>query len=175
SKPIVTLTPEQFVLGQYRVSGVTATGFTIETSEVQQTPITFAWHAFAKVGLGFETASAVGSDSSASPAVADTEPPLITLYGNNPATITVGSSYVDLGAHVTDNVSQNMNLLVTDDQIVTSVPGTYEVKYNAQDAAGNAAVEVIRTVQVVSDEPAPAPAQEPVASSTPPASETNPS
>ena len=42
--------------------------------------------------------------SSSSPdAAGSTTPPTITLNGNNPATITVGSSYEDLGAIVTDN------------------------------------------------------------------------
>jgi nicotinamidase-related amidase len=78
----------------------------------------------------------------------DTTPPVITVMGNNPATVEVGSSYADLGATVTDNVSHNIGVVTVGDQINTSAPGTYTVTYTATDAAGNSSVST-RTVNIV--------------------------
>jgi hypothetical protein len=76
-----------------------------------------------------------GSATSTTPT--DTEPPVITVNGNNPARIEKGSHYVDLGASVSDNVSQNLGIIVEGDQIDTAIVGTYYVKYSATDQAGN--------------------------------------
>jgi hypothetical protein len=67
----------------------------------------------------------------------DTEAPVITLIGNNPATIDVGTSYVDLGATVTDNVNLNLGIQVEGEQIDTTVPGMHTIIYSATDQAGN--------------------------------------
>ena len=113
--------------------------------------------------------------------VADTEPPVITLSGNNPATINIGDTYSDRGATVTDNVDQNLGYKVSLDggiemdvsglTIDTSVAGTHEILFSATDNAGNTGT-AMRTVNVVdpnaavstppSEEPAPEPSSEPV-------------
>jgi len=86
---------------------------------------------------------------------ADTEPPTITLNGNNPAHINVGDSYTDLGATVSDNVDQNLGykIFVNGSEVQsvtldTSTPATYAIDYSAVDASGNAATST-RTVDVV--------------------------
>jgi len=119
-----------------------------------------------------ETAPSPAPDAGTTPtetSPADTQPPTISVNGNNPATVEKNASYLDLGATVTDNVSQNIGYQTTGDQIDTSVPGTYTVTYTATDVAGNTA-SATRTV-VVTDpaavvepapEPTPAPAPEPV-------------
>ena len=81
--------------------------------------------------------------------MSDVEPPVITMNGNNPATVDKGSTYSDLGALITDNVDYNLSIQVTGDQIDTSVVGVHEVRYNAVDNSGNHAVEQVRTVNVV--------------------------
>ncbi len=103
---------------------------------------------------------------------ADTQPPTISVNGNNPSTIDKNASYLDLGATVTDNVSQNIGYQTVGDQIDTAVPGTYTVTYTATDVAGNTATAT-RTV-VVTDpaapvEPpaAPAPEEAPVSDPAP--------
>ena len=67
----------------------------------------------------------------------DTEAPIITLLGNNPAVINVGSTYVDLGATVTDNVDQNLGYQINPESIDTSTATTYTILFTATDSAGN--------------------------------------
>ena len=78
----------------------------------------------------------------------DTVAPVITLLGANPLVINVGSSFVDPGASVSDNVDSTRNINGTG-SVNTNVAGSYTVSYNAVDAAGNAATTVTRTVNVV--------------------------
>jgi hypothetical protein len=66
----------------------------------------------------------------------DLIPPVITITGANPAKITKGSVYVDLGATVDDNVNHNLGITATGD-VNTSVVGTYPIVYSATDQAGN--------------------------------------
>lgn len=44
--------------------------------------------------------------------------------------------------------------MVNTSQIHTSIPGTYSVTYNVVDSSGNAAMEVVRTILVVTIPPA---------------------
>jgi hypothetical protein len=97
----------------------------------------------------------------------DTVAPEISLMGNNPAQIFVGSSYIDLGATVTDMginllnpsgplvLNTNLGLQytvngvsVTDISIDTSTTTTHTVVFSAVDMAGNWAYAT-RTVDVV--------------------------
>ncbi len=85
------------------------------------------------------TTPSSSSASSTPTAPADTEPPVITVTGNNPARIQINSSYIDLGATVTDNVDANLTATVSGDQIDTTVAGTSTVMYVAADLSGNTA------------------------------------
>jgi hypothetical protein len=85
----------------------------------------------------------------------DTTAPAITLIGNATVNVANGVIYTDEGATVTDNLDTGLKATVTYTKdgasvelINTAVAGTYVVHYNASDAAGNAAIEVIRTVIV---------------------------
>ncbi len=80
----------------------------------------------------------------------DTTPPVITLKGDNPYTLCVNTQYIDPGATASDNTDGDLtaNILVTNN-IVAGVTGQYYVRYNVSDKAGNAAVEVVRTVNVI--------------------------
>ena len=85
------------------------------------------------------------------------EAPVITVNGNNPATIEVGTAYTDLGATVADNVSNNIGITARVDDgewgeigsltLDTSSPATHIVYYRATDAAGNTGT-ASRTVNV---------------------------
>ncbi len=77
--------------------------------------------------------------------------PVITLNGNSPITIVAGNAYTELGANASDNVDGNIsaNIAVNSSNVNTNTPGSYVVRYNVSDAAGNAACEVIRVVNVV--------------------------
>ncbi|MFA6270225.1 MAG: Ig-like domain-containing protein [Candidatus Paceibacterota bacterium] len=80
----------------------------------------------------------------------DTTAPVITLNGSSPMNMTIGQTYTEPGATATDNVDASVSVTVGGDNVDTSVVGTYEVTYNAVDAAGNHATQVVRTV-VISD------------------------
>jgi hypothetical protein len=77
----------------------------------------------------------------------DTTAPVITLIGANPLLIANGGTYTDPGASVTDNVDATRTIYGTG-TVNTAVAGDYTVTYNATDAAGNAAIAVLRTVRV---------------------------
>ncbi|WP_299216161.1 immunoglobulin-like domain-containing protein [uncultured Aquimarina sp.] len=76
--------------------------------------------------------------------VVDTTAPVITLSGDNPQTIELGSGYMELGATTDDGSAVVINTSAFVDAV-----GSYSVTYNAIDASGNSAIEVIRTVNVV--------------------------
>ncbi|GAB4154156.1 MAG: hypothetical protein Tsb0033_01750 [Winogradskyella sp.] len=87
----------------------------------------------------------------------DTEAPVITLNGASTIDLELGDTYTELGATATDNVDGNLtsSIIVGGDNVNTSLVGSYVVTYNVSDAAGNAATEVIRTVNVNPDVTAP--------------------
>jgi hypothetical protein len=113
-----------------------------------------------------------GGGTASSAGTADTEPPVITISGNNPAMIGVGGTYADLGASVTDNVDQNIGIHTLVDgvemvavQIDTSAAGTHTIEYKATDQAGNVGAAT-RAVEVA--DPASAPVVPPPDETTPP-------
>ena len=80
----------------------------------------------------------------------DNTSPIITLLGESVVTVEVGSNYVDAGATATDDVDGDLTAsIITSSGVDISTVGTYLVTYNVSDTAGNAATEVIRTVNVV--------------------------
>ncbi len=90
----------------------------------------------------------------------DTSSPVITIAGDNPAVITVGTSYLDLGATVKDtnadgSINNNLGLHFSVDGvdvqsvfINTTATSTQEVVYSAVDGAGNWGYAT-RTVEVI--------------------------
>jgi hypothetical protein len=75
-------------------------------------------------------------------------PPVITIKGDNPATVTEGETYEDQGATATDDVDGNLNNAIeTDSDVNTAVIGNYTVTYSVTDSAGNTATAT-RTVTV---------------------------
>ncbi|MDP3785002.1 MAG: DUF5011 domain-containing protein [bacterium] len=84
------------------------------------------------------------------PPPSDTEPPVITILGNNPATIGVGATYSDMGVTVTDNIDQNLGYTASLNggpafsqgaglSLDTSTTTTHTILYSATDQAGNTA------------------------------------
>jgi hypothetical protein len=82
------------------------------------------------------------------PSNADTTKPVIRLNGDSTITLEVKSAFNDPLATVSDNKDINVNL-ITSGVVNTGVVGTYTLRYNAIDNAGNRAEEVVRTVRVV--------------------------
>lgn len=106
----------------------------------------------ATVGAGVFT-DALGTPNLASNTLsrtADFTPPLITLLGNSPISIECGTPYVDAGATAADGVDGVItSSIVIVDSVNEFVLGSYFVTYDVVDAAGNAAVQVVRIVNVV--------------------------
>jgi len=81
----------------------------------------------------------------------DTTPPVITLVGDPVISIVLGSTYTDAGATAMDNFDEDISdqIVVSGDAVNTSVEGQYIINYDVSDAAGNAAITVTRTVNVI--------------------------
>ncbi|WP_336774507.1 S-layer homology domain-containing protein [Paenibacillus sp. MMO-58] len=78
----------------------------------------------------------------------DKTAPVIVLNGNDTVIVYNGSTYTEQGAKVKD-ANPAAPLATVTGTVNTTALGTYALHYNAVDLAGNQAVEVIRTVNVV--------------------------
>ena len=96
------------------------------------------------VALGVVIFDNISEDSSTPP---DTAFPVITILGDNPATVELGSTYTDAGA-----TSDGGETVSSSGSVDTNTVGTYTITYSASDAAGNTST-VTRTVNVVDTTP----------------------
>jgi hypothetical protein len=94
------------------------------------------------------TTTTTTTPSTGSGPSADTIPPVITLTGETIINLNVGDVYTESGATALDDVDGSVAVVITGN-VDTAVVGTYTVQYNAVDTAGNSAVEVTRTINVV--------------------------
>jgi hypothetical protein len=79
----------------------------------------------------------------------DNVAPELTLLGEVQITIDQRTIYVDAGASATDNVDGDLTgKIEVSGEVDASTAGTYTLKYDVSDAAGNAAESVSRTVVV---------------------------
>ena len=133
--------------------------------------------AAAAVGFsGNESGDGSGS-SGQNQDVADTEPPTITIIGNNPAEIETGSVYADLGATAKSPGGEDLSIktFVNDVEMATvsidtSTSTTYIIKYEAIDQAGNVGSAERTVIVGTPEEEIPAeesPVEEPPAEETP--------
>lgn len=112
-----------------------------------------------RVGQNTVTYAVTDSDGNTASAtrivrVVDSEPPVITLIGANPAKRTVGRTYSDPGATAFDDVDGDLtSTIAVESTVDTSTVGEYTVTYRVSDASGNAAAPAVRIVQIVDDEP----------------------
>ncbi len=89
------------------------------------------------------------------PFLIDLTAPVITLNGAAALTVECGSVFADPGAVANDTAAGDLSTrMVVTGSVNTAVTGTYALRYNVSDPAGNAAAEVTRTVEV-SDTQAP--------------------
>ena len=91
----------------------------------------------------------------------DVTVPTITLLGDSAQSYEMGTAYVDAGATAADNidgditsqivltVSNSSGATLSSVDILT--PDTYTLTYSVEDATGNAAVSVIRIVEITPD------------------------
>ncbi|MCH2060304.1 MAG: DUF5011 domain-containing protein, partial [Verrucomicrobiales bacterium] len=84
--------------------------------------------------------------------VVDTTPPVIKRNGSKTIYVEANreGTYTDQGATCSDSLDGRIDAAVeiSGDVVNLARPGTYVIRYNCQDAAGNEATEVIRTVHV---------------------------
>jgi len=82
--------------------------------------------------------------------VVDTTKPVIQLIGAAELTVEGGAVFTDPGAAATDNYDGDITAhIVVTGSVNTAAVGAYLLTYNVSDAAGNAAIPVVRTVHVV--------------------------
>ncbi len=117
---------------QWFVNGLPVTGATNQSYTING--VFGAGNTFA---VKVVVTNAYGSASnSATLAVVDTTPPVITILGSNPITIPSGVAYVDAGATANDSCAGTVAVRVAN-PVNTSMPGTYFVTYTADDGNGN--------------------------------------
>ncbi|MGJ8639704.1 MAG: beta strand repeat-containing protein [Opitutaceae bacterium] len=82
----------------------------------------------------------------------DTTPPVLTLNGDATVTVVVGDDWIDPSASGTDNFDLNISVIRGSGgrKILTAIPSTIQLTYDATDAAGNAAQQITRTLIVLS-------------------------
>ena len=150
--PVITITgdnPATVELGEaYTDAGATATDLDTVSVTVSGT---------VDVGVvGSYTKTYTATDASGNTATAtrtvnvvDTTAPVVTVTGDNPATVELGATYTDAGATATDASDPNLtDSLVTTGTVDTNTVGTYTITYTSTDASGNAGTAT-RTVNVV--------------------------
>ncbi|MDP3935340.1 MAG: DUF5011 domain-containing protein, partial [Candidatus Giovannonibacteria bacterium] len=107
-------------------------------------------------GIANVQSSVLNTSASTTP---DTIPPTITILGNNPSVVEVGTSWADPGVTITDNVDQNLGYTASLNggpalsqgaglELDTSTTTTHTILYTATDSAGNTATTT-RIVNVV--------------------------
>ena len=74
--------------------------------------------------------------------------PVISMNGVSPVTVECGATYTDAGATANDNCDGALVPVVVN-TVNAAVVGNYTVTYTASDSSGNAAVPVVRQVNVV--------------------------
>ncbi|PIZ86321.1 hypothetical protein COX94_00470, partial [Candidatus Nomurabacteria bacterium CG_4_10_14_0_2_um_filter_33_9] len=77
----------------------------------------------------------------------DIIPPVITILGDNPLSITKGDSYIELGADSLDEKDGNISVIISGN-VDTSVVGSYDMTYTSTDNSGNIST-AIRVVNVL--------------------------
>lgn len=129
-------------------ANIIITGLPVNTTTIGAKTITYTvTDRSGNTGTATRTVNVTGVDAVA---------PVITLLGTSPVSVTRGTVYTDAGATALDDVDGNITAnIVTVNPVNAAVIGTYTVTYNVLDAAGNAAVQVTRTVNVVADATAP--------------------
>ncbi len=130
---------------------------------------TYHYRLFSYNGSGDSAYSNSVSATTQSQTVSDTVVPILSLLGDNPQSIVIGSSYIELGANASDNVDGDIsgNIVIDAALVNTSVAGSYSVSYNVTDAAGNMAIEGNRVVNVIASPSEEESAEESISNITP--------
>ncbi|MCC6794132.1 MAG: SBBP repeat-containing protein [Candidatus Hydrogenedentes bacterium] len=87
--------------------------------------------------------------------VYDSQPPTILLIGASYVQVNLNDPYTDAGATASDTIDGDVtgDLVIDTSNVDTGVVGVYTVTFNVSDAAGNAAPQATRTVEVINGTP----------------------
>ncbi|MBW5445776.1 DUF5011 domain-containing protein [Cohnella sp. CFH 77786] len=124
-------------------TGVPTSGWTSFASgaTLKQSAVDGDWYLHIRAG---DTAGNIG-DKVSNRFRLDNTAPVITLIGSSSMHMTAGGTYTEEGATATDTGGSGVAGPVA---VNAKAPGTYTLRYNVSDLAGNTAVEVTRTVTV---------------------------
>ncbi|MCP3973464.1 MAG: DUF5011 domain-containing protein, partial [bacterium] len=107
---------------------------------------TLSGEAWTITAVGTDPFEYVATDSTT--ITVDRIAPVITLIGESTMTLELNDPWSDPGATATDNHDPTVTVAVAGDTLVTTTLGIHTITYDATDAAGNAALQVTRTVTV---------------------------
>ncbi len=147
--PVITVAgtnPVTIELGDtYADEGATADGG--ETVTSSGTVDTFTVGSYT---ITYSATDAAGNTGTATRTVnvQDTTAPVITVSGDNPASVDLNTTYTDAGASATD-LSGEITV-ISSGTVDTSIVGTYTITYSATDESGNTATA---TREVIVEEP----------------------
>ena len=140
-----------YSLGHQGVPFSCSKAFSATIGTVSSEEGTNTWTVYAQDKYGNLGSDSVTFTVDTSSAVIDNVDPTITILGDNPLTMQVGTEYVEYGATALDNVDGNLTSeIVITNNVNPSVVGDYTVEYSVEDSSGNTATET-RTVYVVED------------------------
>jgi len=153
TKVFVTFNSE--LTGSWWVSDKTAGSFRVVLSAPQAADVSFDYFLVQTEGQ-LATSTPSGAPSVSQSNGPDTVAPVITLLGDNPVHLAVGTPFTDPGITVTDNADGTVPHItfvngieqeVNTSTINSASPTTYIITYKATDAAGNVAT-ALRSVIV---------------------------
>jgi hypothetical protein len=147
--PVITVTgsnPVTIELGDsYADEGATSNGG--ETVTSSGTVDTFTVGSYTIIYSATDAAGNTGT-ATRTVNVKDTTVPVITVSGDNPASVDLDATYTDAGASATD-LSGDITV-ISSGTVDTSIVGTYTITYSATDESGNTATA---TREVIVEEP----------------------
>ncbi len=152
--PVVTLIGQASITlninDPYTDAGVNATDTCdTEVDLVTDNPVTTAVPGVYTVRYTATDNAGLSTIATRTVTVVDNIPPVLTLTGGD-VQVECHSVYTDQGATASDNVDGDItSRIVVDNQVNVNAVGVYGVTYNVTDAAGNSAVPITRSVNVV--------------------------
>lgn len=75
--------------------------------------------------------------------------PFISLVGDNPMNVSMGSTFIDPGANAFDQKSNTTTFIYSTDTVNTNTTGTFTINYNYTSPSGIPADTVYRTVNII--------------------------
>ncbi|MCK4752979.1 MAG: DUF5011 domain-containing protein [Planctomycetes bacterium] len=161
--PAITLNGSATQFAECSIDSYTEEGATATDDRDSEVPVVIGGDTVDTSSCGTYVVTYNASDTAGNAAeqvermviVEDTTPPVISLSGSDTIILECAmDSYTEEGATAADICDDDVSVVIGGDTVDTSSCGIYEVTYDATDASGNAAEQVVRTV-IVEDTLAP--------------------